>query len=431
MDTTPYWLDPKPDDRFGPLTRSITVDALVVGAGIAGVTTAYLLRRAGLSVALLDRGRIGRVDTGHTTAHLTAVTDLRLHELVENFGRDHARAVWDAGAAAIDQIEEIAAREKIECEFTRVPGYLHAPVAEGGEVDREKFREDARLANEFGFEAAFLESVPQMERPGVRFSDQAKFHPLKYVSGLARLIPGANSDVYSESAAEEFDEKKRRARVNGHWVNYGLVILATHNPLTGEAGMLSGMAFQTKLALYTSYAVGARVPRGTIPAASFWDTNDPYLYLRIDRRRDGDDYAILGGEDHKTGQTEDTVERYRRLEETLLRLAPKAIVDHRWSGQVIETNDGSALYRRNQPGAICRDRLRRERDDFRHSHRHDGGGLGGAEEESLARSLRAGAQETERRRLGLPEGKCRLSLLPAQDPPRSAGRRFSGGAESG
>jgi glycine/D-amino acid oxidase-like deaminating enzyme/nitrite reductase/ring-hydroxylating ferredoxin subunit len=350
MDTTPYWLDPEPNDHFRALTSTLTVDALVVGAGITGVTTAYLLRRAGLSVALLDRGKIGRVDTGHTTAHLTAVTDLRLHELVENFDRDHARAVWDAGAAAIDQIEEIAGREKIDCEFTRVPGYLHAPFGSEGETDRKKFQEDARLANEFGFDAAYLDSVPHMERPGVRFADQAKFHPIKYVAALAQLIPGPNSFVFPESEAEEFDDKKRRAKVNGHWINYGVVILATHNPLAGESGTLSGMAFQTKLALYTSYAVGARVPRGTIPAASFWDTNDPYLYLRVDRHPDEEDYAILGGEDHKTGQTEDREARYRRLEETLRRLAPNAIVDHWWSGQVIETNDGLPFIGETSPG---------------------------------------------------------------------------------
>src|SRR4051794_38800736 len=128
MNTTPYWLDTAASIDFPRLSEAVAVDVLVVGGGITGISTAYLLRKAGLSVALVERGKIGRVDTGHTTAHLTHVTDLRLYELVENFGRDHARATWDAGAAAIDEIEEIVAREYLECEFTRVPGYLHAPV---------------------------------------------------------------------------------------------------------------------------------------------------------------------------------------------------------------------------------------------------------------------------------------------------------------
>src|SRR4051812_36691651 len=118
MDTTSYWLASAETKRSGAIDKTVTVDVLVVGGGIVGLTTAYLLRRNGLSVAVAERGRVGRVDTGHTTAHLTAVTDTRLHKLVEDFGRDHAQAVWDAGAAAIEQIEENVARENIECEFT-------------------------------------------------------------------------------------------------------------------------------------------------------------------------------------------------------------------------------------------------------------------------------------------------------------------------
>ena len=349
VDTTPFWLASGTKPSFPSVSKALTVDALVIGGGITGITAAYFLHRAGMSVALVDRGQIGRIDTGHTTAHLTAVTDVRLYELVENFGRDHARAVWDAGAAAIEQIEEVSEREEIDCEFTRVPGYLHAPVADEGETDPQKFRADAELANDFGFDAAYLDSVPHMHRPGVRFSNQAKFHPLKYVFGLAQRISGANNIVFEESEVGEFDKEKRRAKVNGHWINYGVVILATHNPLMGESGLISAMTFQTKLALYTSYVVGARIPRGAVPVASFFDTADPYLYLRIDRKGD-EDYAILGGEDHKTGQVESTETRYQRLEDKLRQLAPGAIVDHHWSGQVIETNDGLPFIGESSPG---------------------------------------------------------------------------------
>ncbi|MDQ6623661.1 MAG: FAD-dependent oxidoreductase [Verrucomicrobiota bacterium] len=349
MDTTPYWIDTAEPKEFPALEKALTVDVLVVGGGITGLTTAYLLKKSGLTVALVERGRIARIDTGHTTAHLTAVTDKRLHELVEDFGRDHAQAVWDAGAAAIDQIEEIAGNEKIECEFTRVPGYLHAPVSGGTRDERPGFREDAQLANEFGFDATYLDSVPHMNTPGVRFADQAKFHPLKYCGALANLIAGENGYLFEESEVSEFDAKKRRAKVGRHWIDYGLLVLATHNPLTGESGLVSSMVFQTKIALYTSYVVGARLPKNAIPAASFWDTNDPYLYLRIDRHKDFD-YAILGGEDHKTGQVANTESCYRRLEDSLRQIAPEAQIDHRWSGQVIEPTDGVPYIGETDPG---------------------------------------------------------------------------------
>jgi Rieske Fe-S protein len=121
----------------------------------------------------------------------------------------------------------------------------------------------------------------------------------------------------------------------------------------GESGLVSSVLFQTKLALYTSYAMGARIPRGSIPIASFWDTNDPYLYLRIDSGAEAD-YAILGGEDHKTGQVVDTAQCFRRLQDSLGKIAPDAQVDHHWSGQVIETNDGLPFIGESDPGQfVC------------------------------------------------------------------------------
>lgn len=349
MNTTPYWLDTAQIKLFPALSEEITVDVLVVGGGIAGLTTGYLLKEAGLKAAVVERAQLATIDTGHTTAHLTHVTDLRLREMVKNFGRDHAQAVWDAGAAAIDQIEELVAKEKIECEFTRVPGYLHAPVDGGTKDERTGFREDAELANELGFDATYLDSVPKMAMPGVRFANQAKFHPRKYLAGISAKIPGGGSHVFEETAIAKFDAEKHRARANGHWINYGRVVLATHNPLLGGAGVASATLLQTKLALYTSYVLGAKLPRGGVPIASFWDTNDPYNYLRVDRHADFD-YAIFGGEDHKTGQAANTESCFRRLEDSFRKLLPNAEIDHRWSGQVIETNDGLPFIGENAEG---------------------------------------------------------------------------------
>jgi glycine/D-amino acid oxidase-like deaminating enzyme/nitrite reductase/ring-hydroxylating ferredoxin subunit len=339
MNTRPYWFDFSKPPRFRPLARSLTVDVLVVGGGVTGIVTAYLLQKAGLSVALLERERLAARDSGHTTAHLTHVTDARLHELVKDFGCDHARAVWDAGAAAIDEIERVVREENIECEFSRVPGYLHAPVSGGQTDERPKLKKDAKLANEFGLSAAYLDRVPFINTPGVRFSDQAKFHPLKFLFALAQKIHGTDVRLFENSAVTKFDAKKKRARANSHWISYNRVVLATNNPLLGESGLLSGMFFQTKLSLYSSYVVSATIPRGSIPIASFWDTNDPYQYLRVDRRG-ATDYAILGGEDHKTGQVRNTETCFRNLQKALLKIAPAAKIDHRWSGQVIESADG-------------------------------------------------------------------------------------------
>ncbi len=117
------------------------------------------------------------------------------------------------------------------------------------------------------------------------------------------------------------------------------MLIATHVPLQGKSGLLPATILQSKLAPYSSYVIGGWVPRGTVHEALFWDTGDPYDYLRVDRRHDHD-FVIFGGEDHKTGQVEETTQCFRRLEQRLKLLLPEIAVTHRWSGQVIETNDG-------------------------------------------------------------------------------------------
>jgi len=335
----PYWTDSASVPSFAKIDRDIDVDVVIVGGGITGLTTAYLLLTAGKSVVVLERARCAEIDTGHTTAHLTMVTDTRFRELVRQFGRPHAQAVWDAGLAAIDQIDEIISEHDIDCAFEWVDGFLHAPHGESDTESVNSFKEDAELASDLGFDAAFVENVPIVGGPGVRFTDQARFHPRKYVAGLAKAVRAKGGEIFEHSGAEEFYEDPIRVKADGRRVRCRDVVIATHNPIVGVAGALSANLFQTKLALYTSYVIAGRVPRGTVPDALFWDTADPYQYLRIDPHRDHD-LVIFGGEDHKTGQVSDTNECFARLEKSLRTRVPAIALSYRWSGQVIETPDG-------------------------------------------------------------------------------------------
>src|SRR6478609_3849534 len=121
MDTTPYWFNAAMP-TFPALTQDLEVDAAVVGAGLTGITAAWLLKQAGAKVALFDRERSASADTGHTTAHLTYVTDERLHQVVKKFGRDCGKAFWEAGAVAMDQIHSLVESNQIDCDFKWVPG---------------------------------------------------------------------------------------------------------------------------------------------------------------------------------------------------------------------------------------------------------------------------------------------------------------------
>ena len=195
------------------------------------------------------------------------------------------------------------------------------------------------LAADLGFDATFVHEVPFVLRPGIRFDGQARFHPRRYLAGLGRAIRKAGGHIYEHSAADEFCAGPLGVKAKGCTLTCNDIILATHNPLVGVSGIASATEFQTKLALYTSYVIAGRVPCGTIPDALFWDTSDPYHYLRVETHRDYD-LIIFGGEDHKTGQVGSTTECYDRLTETVTTLLPEIDVTHRWSGQVIETPDG-------------------------------------------------------------------------------------------
>lgn len=337
--TTPYWTTTATCPRFARLAHDLVTDVVVVGAGITGLTTAYLLAKAGRQVVVLERGRCALADTGHTTAHLTMVTDARLTDLVSTFGRDHARASWDAGLAAIATIDHTIREHHIEAGFEWVDGYLHAAPAADAEDDADSLRDDAALARDLGFDAEFVESVPLMHRPGVRLSNQARLHARAYLTGLVKALVDLGGRVYEHSPADAFTDDPRGVASAGHTVRCDDVVLATHNPLVGFGGAAGAALFQTKLALYTSYAVAGRVATGAVPDALWWDTRAAYDYLRLDARRDHD-VVIFGGEDHKTGQEEDTEGCYRRLEERVRSLVPDIDLTHRWSGQVIETPDG-------------------------------------------------------------------------------------------
>ena len=336
MKTEPLWQRVR-RPRFPRIAAEAHYDVVVIGGGITGITTAYLLKQAGKKVCLLERDRLGFVDTGLTTAHLTYVTDLRIHDLLSTFGEKAAALVLTAGAVAIDTIESIVRDEGIECGFKRVPGFLMSPI--GTDKKDRGLRKDVEAAKRLGLPVRDLNTVPYFRSTGIQFPNQAKFHPLKYIYSLGRIIHGGGSAVFEHSEVSEVQDKPLRVMVNKREIKTKYVVIATHVPLMGKSGLVSATLFQTKIYPYSSYVIGARVPKHVLPEALFWDTDDPYHYLRVEAGRTND-YAIFGGNDHKTGQLPNTEKCIAELNATLWRMIPQAKPDRQWSGQVIETNDG-------------------------------------------------------------------------------------------
>ena len=323
---------------FTPLEQNIHVDVCIVGAGISGLTTAYVLARAGKRVAVLDDGPVAGGMTQMTTAHITNQLDDRYFELEKLHGREGARLAADSHTAAIDRIETIVRQEGIDCDFARVDGYLF--LAEGD--TRETLEHELEAAHRAGLRAVeLLERAPFRSfdtGPCLRFPAQAQFHPLKYLSALAEAIHREGSRIFTDTHADQIEGGvPALVHAGKHVVTADAVVVATNVPVNDR------VAIHTKQAPYMTYVVAARVPPGSVPTVLSWDTGDPYHYLRL-----YDDLLIVGGEDHKTGQASDTPERYAQLEAwARARFPEMGQVELAWGGQVMETQDFLAFIGRN------------------------------------------------------------------------------------
>jgi glycine/D-amino acid oxidase-like deaminating enzyme/nitrite reductase/ring-hydroxylating ferredoxin subunit len=341
--TTSLWMATAETPDRPSLSKNTEADVCVVGAGIAGLTTAYLLSREGKSVIVLDAAAVGGGETSRTTAHLSSVLDTRYFDLERLHGEKGARLAAESHAAAIDRIEAILTQAKIACDFERLDGYLFAPPGESTEaLDREL--QAARRAG--------LTQVTRVARapmghfdtgPCLRFPGQAQFHPLKYVYALARAIEGTGGRIFTETHAEKFEAGKpgHVTTSRGAVVTANSIVVATNTPVNDR------VTVHTKQAAYRSYVIGARIPGRPGPRALYWDTADPFHYVRLQTKGDHET-LIVGGEDHKTGQAENTDERFQRLEGWMRERFPKAeAIEFRWSGQVIQSVDGLAYIGRN------------------------------------------------------------------------------------
>jgi Glycine/D-amino acid oxidases (deaminating) len=336
--------------KFLPLDRDIRVNVCIIGAGIAGMTSAYLLARTGRSIVVIDDGPIAGGETGRTTAHLTAALDDRYYEIERLHGKDGARIAAASHSAAIDRVEQIASLEEIDCDFERLDGYLFL----GGDSKKEDLDRELKASRRAGLDTELVDRIPvESFDSGValKFPRQGQFHPLKYLNGLARAILRDGGKIYCGTHAEKIEdgEPAKVGTADGHTITADAIIVATNTPVN------DWLIIHSKQAAYRTYVLGCRVPKNSIPRGLYWDTPDPYHYIRLQDAPGasgaGSEILIVGGEDHKTGQADDMDARFDCLEQWARERFPMIqSIEYRWSGQIMEPVDYMAYIGRN-PGS--------------------------------------------------------------------------------
>lgn len=340
--TTSLWQDIQaPIPANGQQAPDMTVDVCIVGAGISGLSVAYMLSQAGKKVVVLDDDPIGGTMTSRTTAHLFSALDDRFYKLERLFGETGSQLAAESHTRAIDKIEEIVLHENIDCEFKRVDGYLFSHTTE----DSHELDKELEAAQRAGFtDAQKVDFPPQQPQlgPAICFPRQGQFQPLAYVAGLAKAIQAKGGLLYDSTHVSKVQDDESQPYVetaHGTTIKARHIVVATNSPMHSRE-------FSLKQAQYMTYAIGVRIPPNSFTPALYWDTETPgYHYVRCASSAQGqNDILIIGGEDHKVGQDSHASEHFSKLQQWAKEHFP-FIQDtvYEWSGEVIEPMDALAF----------------------------------------------------------------------------------------
>jgi glycine/D-amino acid oxidase-like deaminating enzyme/nitrite reductase/ring-hydroxylating ferredoxin subunit len=320
-----YWVTSTPETAYPQLDGDRSFDAAVIGAGIVGVTTAYMLRKAGLRVALVEMDRLARGATGYTTAKLTSGHSLIYRELTKSHGADTARLYASANEAGLSLIRRIVEQEDIDCDLETKTNYVYASAT----GDPEPIYEEAAAASAAGLpvEERTDLPLPYSVSAAVALRGQAQFHPRKYLIGLAERFVAAGGEVFEHTRVTNVEENDDCRAVTPHGaIHADHVVVATHYPFLDRA------LFFPRVHPKRSYAIAGPVDGSVLPEGMFISSDEPTRSLRT--IPDGDRTLLMvGGEGHDVGEDSDTEARYRNLERWANEHFGMAEVPYRWSTQ--------------------------------------------------------------------------------------------------
>ncbi len=301
-----------------PLDHDVEVDAVVIGAGIVGVTAALALKRAGASVVVLEGREVAAAVTGNTTAKVSALHGMIYQQLVSKHGSEVAAAYAAANEFGIERVRSLAAELEIDCDLREKPNFTYTEDPQRrGEIEAE-----VAAANSAGLPAVFTEEtdLPYEVAAAVRLDRQVEFHPVKYCHGLAAELEREGPCVYERTRATSVSRGRVRTSA-GHAATAEHVIVATHLPFL-DRGL-----FFARAPAERSYALTARIT-GPVPQGMYISVETPTRSLRALPWPDGE-LLIVSGAGHELGQG-DAVESVRDLEAFARRTFDVTRFEHRW-----------------------------------------------------------------------------------------------------
>lgn len=325
------WIETTPKTGYGTLDDDVEVNVAIIGGGIVGITTAAELSDAGRSVAVVERDRILEGVTGHTTAKLTALHGLIYDYLIEYFGEQGAQQYAEANMAAIEHVESTIENRDLECAFRRTAAYTYTESSD----DRHQIEAEVEAAQQLGLSASFREStdLPFEIEAAIRLTDQAQFHPRKYLLALAEEIPGDGSYIFEETTATDIEDGSPcQVSTDRGSITADAVVVATHFPVFDRA------RYYERLYPKRSYVLAVRL-QGDVPTGMYYKPEDPYFSVRPHPAGE-ESMVLVGGQNHRTGHSDSTADRYRKLEREAFDHLNVDEIKYRWSTQDFVSIDG-------------------------------------------------------------------------------------------